>query len=126
MNKRVKRVFIKLFCVLALLIVFSGNMRFVFGADNFGTSGFEGKTNASMESGIAKGFGSALSVIRIAGTGIAVIALLVIGIRYMISSPGQRADYKKNLIGFTIGAFILIAASQLLGIINTVSGEIMK
>lgn len=126
MNKKVRRVFIKLFCVLALFIILSGNMRFVLGTDNFDTEGFEGKSNTDMSSGITKGFGAALSVIRIVGTGIAVIALLVIAIRYMVSSPGQRADYKKNLLGFAIGALILIAASQILGAISDVSGQIMN
>lgn len=126
MNKKTFKIFVKIFCVLALIVLISGNYLFVFGADNFKPSSFDGKTNAKMESGIVTGFGAALGIIRVVGTGIAMIGLLIIAIRYMVASPGQRADYKKNLIGFTIGAFILIAASQILGIISDLSNDVMK
>ena len=127
MNKKTFKIFVKIFCVFAVIILISSNIQYVFGAvNNFKPSGFEGKTNAKMESGIVTGFGAALGIIRVVGTGIAMIGLLIIAIRYMAASPGQRADYKKNLIGFTIGAFILIAASQILGIISTLSSDVMK
>ncbi len=69
---------------------------------------------------------SVLQVIRLAGAGIAVIMLLIIGIKYAIASVGERADIKKYAINYVIGALILFGASGILGIVQKVINESLK
>ena len=71
---------------------------------------------------------SVLDVIRLAGAGIAVIILLVIGIKYAIASVGERADIKKYAINYVIGALVLFGATGILSILKnliteSISGE---
>ena len=52
-------------------------------------------------------------LIRLVGTFIAVGVLMVIGIRYMMGSLEERASYKKSMIPYVIGCFILFGASYI-------------
>jgi signal peptidase I len=50
--------------------------------------------------------------------GIALIVLTVIGIKYMVSSAGDRADIKKNAIPYLIGAVVMLSAAGIIDIIQ--------
>ena len=53
---------------------------------------------------------------RIICVTIAIVILLTISMKYMMSAPGDRADIKKHAVHYVIGAFILFGASALLGL----------
>lgn len=63
--------------------------------------------------------GSVLDVIRFVGAAVALGVLLVIGIKYLVASAGERADIKKYAVNYVIGALILFAASGIFTIIKT-------
>lgn len=52
-----------------------------------------------------------LSVIQIVGTVVSVAMLLVIGIKYMMGSIEERAEYKENLKPYLIGAFLVFSGT---------------
>ena len=56
-------------------------------------------------------------VINIVGVGVAVIILLVLGIKYMMGSAEEKADYKKSMIPYLVGAVLIFAASTITGIV---------
>ena len=58
-----------------------------------------------------------VGVVRAAGIIISVIMLMVIGIKYMLGSAEEKAEYKKSLMPYIIGAVLLLAASSLSGAI---------
>ena len=58
-----------------------------------------------------------IQVIRVIGVVVAVVTLMVIGIKYMTGSVSEKAEYKKTMIPYLIGAFIFFALSQLIPII---------
>lgn len=64
-------------------------------------------------------------VYRIVGTGIAVIAILILAVKYIISSPNDRADLKKALIIYTISAILFFGTVGIVEIIKRFSGEIL-
>ncbi len=64
--------------------------------------------------------GAILQVIRIAGAGIAVVMILILGIKYTIASAADRADIKKSANIYVIGALIMFGASGILGILQDV------
>lgn len=85
---------------------------------------FDGSiTSTSAKTGVTNITSTVLSVIRYAGSGIALIMLTFIFIKYMLSAASERAELKKNLIPFTIGAVILFAASNIVGLLKTVADE---
>jgi len=53
---------------------------------------------------------SILGIIQVVGTIIAVGVLMVIGIKYMMGSAEEKAEYKKTMLPYLIGAIILFAA----------------
>lgn len=59
-----------------------------------------------------------------AGSFIAVGALMVIGIKYMIGSTEDKANYKKNMMPYIIGCFILFGAANIVPQISDALGEI--
>ena len=59
-----------------------------------------------------------ISILRIGGVTIAVVMLLAVAMKYMLSSAGDRADIKKYAMNYVIGAIILFGAAGILGIIQ--------
>lgn len=58
--------------------------------------------------------GTVASILRIAGVGIAVVMLLTIAMKYMISSAGDRADLKKHAVAYVVGAVVLFGATNII------------
>lgn len=55
--------------------------------------------------------GVILSAIQVIGTVLSVVILIVIGIKYMLGSVEEKADYKKTLVPYVVGAFILFTGT---------------
>lgn len=58
--------------------------------------------------------------IMIVGTIIAVGTMIVLGIRYMVGSVEQRAEYKKTMMPYLIGAFLTFSTCTLLSLIYNI------
>ena len=58
-----------------------------------------------------------LGIVRVVGTIVAVGMLIVLGIKYMMGSAEERAEYKKSMFPYLIGAVLIFAASNLTQII---------
>jgi len=54
---------------------------------------------------------SILGLIRVVGILIAVGVIMVLGIKYMMGSAEEKAEYKKTLMPYLIGAVLLFAAA---------------
>lgn len=54
-----------------------------------------------------------LGVIRVIGTIVAVAMLMIIGIKYMLGSADQKAEYRKTMVPYFIGAILIFAATNL-------------
>ena len=68
--------------------------------------------------------GKIVGIIQTVGTVIAVVMLLVIGIKYMIGSAEEKSKYKETLLPYVIGAILIFAASTLVGVIYNASKNI--
>ena len=53
------------------------------------------------------------TIIRNIGIVLAVILLMILGIKYMVGSAEEKADYKKTMIPYLVGAILIFAASAL-------------
>lgn len=62
-----------------------------------------------------------VSVIQVIGIVVTVISLMVMGIKYMIGSIEEKADYKKTMIPYLIGVFIFFALTQVLAVVEKIS-----
>lgn len=58
-----------------------------------------------------------VSVVRTVGVIVAVVILLVLGIKYMMGSAEEKADYKKSMIPYIVGAILIFASTTIVGIV---------
>ena len=58
-----------------------------------------------------------VTIISTIGSIVSVIVLIVLGIKYMMGSAEEKAEYKKTLLPYIIGAGLVFAASAIAGII---------
>lgn len=65
--------------------------------------------------------GNVVNIIQIVGIVIAVIVLLVIGIKYMIGSASEKAEYKKTMIPYIVGAVLVFAGTSLVKVIYSLA-----
>lgn len=65
-----------------------------------------------------------ITIVSVAGSIISVIVLVVLGIKYMMGSAEEKAEYKKTLMPYIIGAGFVFAASALAGIIYNFANSI--
>ncbi len=52
-----------------------------------------------------------VSILQAVGVVLSVVMLIVIGIKYMMGSAEEKAEYKKTLMPYVIGAALIFAAS---------------
>lgn len=62
-----------------------------------------------------------IGVVQFVGTFASIFSLIVIGIKYMMGSVEEKAEYKKTMMPYIIGAFMLFGITNLLGIINSIT-----
>ena len=121
------KILVKIALSILILIVVIINISTCFATTpaNFNFDDFDKTADASLTNPVRDAAGAILSVVRIVGTGVAIIILAVVGMKYMIAAPGDRADFKKAAIQYVIGAVIVFGASNILTILIPVFRTIM-
>ena len=79
--------------------------------DNYGTVG------GNLTSTTKKVMATVIAVIRTVGTGIAIIMITYVAIKYMTAAPQEKADFKKSAVALVVGAIVLFAGTNILNVI---------
>ena len=58
-----------------------------------------------------------IAVIRYVGVAVSIIVLLIIGIKYMTGTVQEKAEYKKTMIPYIIGALLIFAATTIVNVL---------
>ena len=115
MNKKVKTI-INVFLILIVLSSIFLNVA-VFAANGApDPTKFKGSSNADT-SGIEKIGNQVITIVSTIGSVASVIVLIVLGLKYMMGSAEEKAEYKKTLMPYVIGAGMVFAASAIAGVI---------
>ncbi len=69
--------------------------------------------------------GPIFNIITNIGIVTAVIVIIVIGIKYMIGSVEEKAEYKKTMVPYLIGAFMLASITVILKILAQIVSDIL-
>ena len=75
------------------------------------------KTTTVSGQGITNLGSTIVGVLQIIGIIVAVVVLLVLGIKYMMGSAEEKAEYKKTMIPYVIGALLIFAASTIVNVL---------
>lgn len=62
-----------------------------------------------------------LGIVQVVGTLAAIITLIILGIKYMVGSAEEKAEYKKTLMPYLIGAIFVLGATNITSWIYTAS-----
>lgn len=74
--------------------------------------------------GTAKVINTIIGILQVVGTGISLIVISILGIKYILASPSEKADVKKNIMPILIGCVLLFAAVQIIGVIENFTNEV--
>lgn len=126
MKKYVKTIIITLICLitLSLNIVPVLAKTDVLTKDGIGTdlNVYNPSDNPNMDE-LTERTGKTLGVIQTVGTVLSVIILIVVGIKYMMGTVEEKAEYKKTFMFYIIGIFLLFTGTLLPKIIYDISTQ---
>ena len=122
MPKNIKKMII-IFIMICMYIIMINNYSFSFVLN---PGGYEpaSTTDASQTTQLQNIANDIISPLRFIGTIVSVIALMIIGVKYMLGSVEEKAEYKKTMKPYIIGAFMLFGITNLLGILVGIIGGI--
>ena len=109
--KRTLKIIVPLISIM--LILFSNNVFALENPENYNPE----PSLAGSESFVQKA-GPVLGTIRTVGIMISIVVLAIIGLKYMFLSVQEKADYKKEMIPFVVGCFMLMGVSLLVGLLE--------
>ena len=61
--------------------------------------------------------GGVLHILAIVGSGLSIIFLICLGIKYMLGSIEEKAEYKKTMLPYLVGAIFVFGASSIAGVV---------
>ena len=99
---------------------------FAFASDGINTDNFKNIYNTNGTTEVTKAGGQVVRIIQIIGIIVSVGALIIIGIKYITSSPNEKAETKHQLMAYAIGAVLIFAGSAFLKVIADFVGNLGK
>ena len=76
-----------------------------------------GNTSAQGTTEIQNVGNSVIGILQVVGIVLSVIVLIILGIKYMMGSAEEKAEYKKTMMPYVIGAGLVFAASAIAGML---------
>lgn len=74
--------------------------------------------NSTASESAKKIIGALISIAQVIGVGVAIIMLIVMAIKYISAAPTEKAEIKKSITIYVVGAIVLFAATGILEIIK--------
>lgn len=116
MKKSIK--IVSILMIAMMLIMVSTSVFAVNPGDAIGQ--VEGQINYGGNSDFSAKVGKIIGFLQWAGAIAGVLIITIFGIKYMMGSLEEKAEYKKSMIPFVVGAVVLIAAPQIAKLIFSI------
>ena len=110
MNKKL----IKIFSILVMVIMLSSIALNVFALSPSDITADSTVKGATEITNVGK---KVVGILQAVGVILSVIVLIVLGIKYMMGSAEEKAEYKKTMIPYLVGAILIFAASNIAGMV---------
>lgn len=116
---------VKIFSIIMLIIItVSSFMATISYADLIAPNDYNPNNgNAEAPEKFTNMVGTIATTIQTIGIILSVIVIGLLGIKYMTGSVEERADYKKTMIPFLVGTFLIVAVGTVLRIINDLTTQ---
>lgn len=123
--KYMKKIF---FCLFIIMIIFT----IMIPKNEFATtiSGIGDLDNYNGDGGTSSSFdkmvNNVVALVQVVGSIVSVIVLIVLGIKYMFGSIEERAEYKKTMMPYFVGAIMVFGISNVVGILYYVATNVIS
>ena len=77
--------------------------------------------DSKVAEGVGKTAASVLGVVQLVSMTIAIVTLMMVGIKYVAAAPEGKAELKKKATIYVVGAVLLFGATAIVGIIKEVA-----
>ena len=115
MNKTVK-----IISILLIAIILVATLATVSQATEFKPGEMVGQikpTTSDAQQSVQSLGNQIVGIITTVGVVVAVVVLLILGIKYMMGSASEKAEYKKTMIPYLVGAILIFGASAITKVI---------
>lgn len=121
MKKKTLKILTVLFIVSIMLLVFTTIVRASDTEELLGgiQSNTQGSTSQSQQIG-----GLIVGIVQTIGTIVAVVVVAVLGIKYMTGSTEEKAEYKKTMLPYLVGAIILFLGVTIVRVIYSFANQV--
>lgn len=117
MRKKKLLIILIMFLIISIIIP-----SYIFASDSDIDTVISGMSSvATMDKGggnLQKVFNAFIKIIQVAGTGVSLIVVTILGIKYMLAGTQEKADIKKSAIPIIIGCVLLFTAVNIVSIIS--------
>lgn len=114
MNTKTMKALITVVSIL-MMVCMLGTV--VFAASEPTPGGMKNEVKYEGTEGITQLGGKLMGILTTIGVVISVLILMVLGIKYMMGSAEEKAEYKKTMIPYIVGALLLFGASTIANMI---------
>ena len=122
-NMTMKRI-AKILTALIILATIATMLSAVFASGATGVLGkLKGNTDAA--GAVTTTANNIIGIVQVICYAAAVIMLVMLGVKFVTSSPEGKAEIKKSAIIYVIGAIIVFAAGTLLSVISNLSTNVV-
>ncbi len=110
MNKTMKILSIVLMAIMLVASISTISMADV---DAGGIAGQLTGTETGASNDVVNIGNQIIGILTTVGVVVAVVVLLILGIKYMMGSASEKAEYKKTMIPYLVGAILIFGASAI-------------
>lgn len=115
MNKREKILMLLMLFILVVFFIF--NNSYATSIPGLGNLSEYNAKGVSPSPNFNTKVNNVINVIRVVGSLVSVIVLVVLGIKYMFGSVEERAEYKETMKPYLIGAILVFGITNVTGIL---------
>ena len=119
---KVEKIF-KIFSIAIIVLLIAMQLSVVFASVDLLDPGqvTGASTNASKSSQTF--LNSVLGIVQVVAVSVAVIMLIILGIKYISAAPGEKADIKQGAMIYVVGAILMFGATLIIQVIKGFTGQ---
>lgn len=125
MKKQIKLISIVLVIMIALLSISNVVLAANSTVDLSGKIDEIAKGDSSVTTDKLTNIGQTIvTIMQVVGIVVAVVVLLILGIKYMMGSAEEKAEYKKTMIPYLVGAVLIFASTTIVNVVYQLANNL--
>lgn len=120
----------KKICILLVILIIFSSLIYVsncYAADSIVTklnmSNITKVDQSANANGLLASINGVIGLLQLVGSGIAIIVVTILGIKYILASPSDKADVKKSIMPILIGCILLFGGVNIVAMIANISEQ---